>query len=111
MSEFQIGRLFVVERLQSVRLTQIFKFADNILGYIISATVSSNGSSGYDIGGSDDKGCFNFIVRMWFPEVQVICHKYSFLGPVGAARMEGVGERIKRFSHTADLPLEMGAVL
>ena len=111
MSEFQIKKLVtgldptvVVGPLQKLKLTNKV-----ICEKLLIACPLSNLRTNH-IGSGNNKRGFYFVVGICCFK-RLSSHKYSFLGPVGAARMEGVGERIKRFSHTNILSLKTGAVL
>jgi len=111
MSEFQIIGLSAASKTAiEVGRPHKLKLTNEVIREsLLGGTLRTNLRT-YHLRGSDNKCSLNFLVRK-SKVLSSSSHKYSFLGPVGAARMEGVGERIKRFSHTADLPLEMGAVL
>lgn len=111
MAEFQIRKLVagfkltvVVGLLQKLKLTNKVFCEEALIACSLSNLRTNH------IGSGNNKRGFYLFVGICCHK-RLSSHKYSFLSPVGAARMEGVGERIKRFSHTNSLSLKAGAVL
>ena len=111
MAEFQIKKLLggrntapVVGRPYKLKLTNKVICEKPLITFSLSNLRTDH------IGSGNNKRGFRLFVAKCCPN-RLSSHKYSFLGPVGAARMEGVGERIKRFSHANSLSLKAGAAL